>query len=137
MHRGVTVAQVREAVHLAQSRGMQAGMFLMWGYEGENIEDIEATVEHVRECRPDVYLTTVSYPIKGTPYFKEVEEKLVRIKPWSDSTDRDARIRGRHSRRYYQFADDLLRSSLEQPENPIRVSAARAALEAAFAEVEA
>ena len=79
----------------------------------------------------------MSYPIKGTPYYDEVSEKLVRIGEWQTSTDRDVRIRGRHSRRYYQFADDLLRSSLEQPENPVRVSAARAALETAFAEVEA
>jgi radical SAM superfamily enzyme YgiQ (UPF0313 family) len=137
MHRGVTIEQVRTAVNLARSSGIQTGMFLMWGYEGEEIEDIEATVDHVRECRPDIYLTTVSYPIKGTPYFAEIQEKLVRIKDWQCSTDRDVRIRGRHSRRYYQFADDLLRCSLEQPENPIRISAARAALEATFAEVEA
>ena len=137
MQRGVQVAQVREAVRLAQTHGIQTGMFLMWGYEGEQIQDIEATVEHVQACRPDVFLTTVSYPIKGTPYYNEVGDKLVRIGEWRTSTDRDVRVKGRHSRRFYQFADDLLRSSMERPENPIRVAAARAALEASFAEVEA
>jgi anaerobic magnesium-protoporphyrin IX monomethyl ester cyclase len=137
MQRGVKIAQVRDAVRLAQSHGIQTGMFLMWGYEGEQLEDIEATVEHVQACRPDVFLTTVSYPIKGTPYFSQVGDKLVRIGEWRTSTDRDVRVKGRHSRRFYQFADDLLRSSMEQPENPIRVAAARAALEASFAEVEA
>jgi radical SAM superfamily enzyme YgiQ (UPF0313 family) len=68
MERGVRVEQVQEAVGLARSRGIESGMFLMWGYEGEQIEDIEATVEHVKVCRPDVFLTTVSYPIKGTGY---------------------------------------------------------------------
>jgi anaerobic magnesium-protoporphyrin IX monomethyl ester cyclase len=137
MQRGVKVAQVREAVRLAQSHGIQTGMFLMWGYEGEQLEDIEATVEHVQACRPDVFLTTVSYPIKGTPFYGEVGDKLVRIGEWRTSTDRDVRVKGRHSRRFYQFADDLLRSAMEHPENPIRVAAARAALEASFAEVEA
>ncbi len=137
MQRGVKVDQVRKAVGLAKTHGIQTGLFLMWGYDGEQIEDIEATVEHVRACRPDVYLTTVSYPIKGTPYYEQVQDRLVRIGPWQASTDRDVRIRGRHSRRFYQFADDLLRSSLETPENPIRIAAARAALEAAFGEVEA
>ena len=33
---------------LAQAHGIQVGMFLMWGYEGEEIEDIAATVEHVK-----------------------------------------------------------------------------------------
>src|SRR5712691_5781585 len=65
MQRGVTVAQVRNAVSLLKTHGIQTGMFLMWGYEGEEIEDVEATVEHVKQCRPDVFFTTVAYPIKG------------------------------------------------------------------------
>jgi anaerobic magnesium-protoporphyrin IX monomethyl ester cyclase len=135
MQRGVRVEHVREAVHRAKAHGIQAGMFLMWGYEGEQLEDVESTVEHVRACRPDVYLTTVSYPIKGTPYYEEVADKLVRIGDWRASTDRDVRVRGRHSRRYFQFADDLLRGSMEQDE--ARMATARAGLAAACAEVEA
>jgi radical SAM superfamily enzyme YgiQ (UPF0313 family) len=135
MQRGVQVEQVRQAVKLAQRHGIQTGMFLMWGYEGEQIEDIEATVEHVQTCRPDVFLTTVSYPIKGTPYFNEIKDKLVRIGEWRTSTDRDVRVRGRHSRRFYQFADDLLSSSMKQDAG--RIAAARSALSEAAAEVEA
>ena len=67
MERGVTGEQVRQAVELCRQRGIEAGMFLMWGYEGEQLADIEETVEHVKACLPDVFLTTVSYPIKGTP----------------------------------------------------------------------
>ena len=69
MQRGVTVEQVRSAVRLAQKYGIKVGMFLMWGYEGEELEDIAATVEHVKLTNPDIFFTTVSYPIKGTPYF--------------------------------------------------------------------
>lgn len=136
MQRGVRVEQVREAVRLAKSHGIQTGMFLMWGYEGEDLADIEATVDHVRACRPDVYLTTVTYPIKGTPYYEEVGDRLVRLGEWRASTDRDVRIRGRHSRRFYQYADDFLRSSMDSPENPIRIAAAHAAMEATYHEVE-
>jgi radical SAM superfamily enzyme YgiQ (UPF0313 family) len=113
MQRGVTVEQVQEAVALAKSRGIKAGMFLMWGYEGEGLEDVEATVEHVKQSDPDVFLTTVSYPIKGTPYFDEVSSKLVSLKPWAEGSDRDYQIRGRHSRQYYRYADQLLRSEVE------------------------
>ena len=135
MQRGVRAEQVRDAVDLAKSHGTQAGMFLMWGYEGEQIEDIEATVHHVEACRPDVYLTTISYPIKGTPYYEEVQDKLVRIGEWRTSTDRDVRVKGRHSRRFYQFADQLLRGSMEGDAG--RVSEARAGMEEAFAEADA
>lgn len=113
MERGVTVEEVQTAVSLARSRGIKAGMFLMWGYEGEDIEDIEATVEHVKRSNPDTFLTTVSYPIKGTPYYQEVSSRLVSLKIWSEGSDRDYRIRGRHSRQFYQFADQLLRSEVE------------------------
>src|SRR6266568_81573 len=113
MQRGVTVEQVRAATALAHSRGIKAGMFLMWGYQGEEVEDIEATVEHVKLANPDVFFTTVAYPIKGTPYFDEVSSRLVSLKPWAEGSDRDYRIRGRHSRRFYQYADQLLRSEVE------------------------
>ncbi len=76
MERGVTVEQVQTAVALCRSAGIQTGMFLMWGYEGEELSDIEATVEHVKKTDPDIFFTTVAYPIKGTPYFSEVAERV-------------------------------------------------------------
>jgi radical SAM superfamily enzyme YgiQ (UPF0313 family) len=112
MQRGVKVEQVREAVGLCRAHGIQVGMFLMWGYQGEKREDIEATVAHVKACLPDVFLTTVSYPIKGTPYYEEVAPRLVTIRGWAQTTDREAKIAGRHSRRYYGFADQLLKSEV-------------------------
>ncbi|HXP85560.1 MAG TPA: radical SAM protein [Bryobacteraceae bacterium] len=137
MRRGVRVEQVREAVRLVQARGIQAGMFLMWGYEGEDLEDIEATVEHVKACRPDTFLTTVSYPIKGTAFYNDLADKLVRLGEWRDSSDRDVRIRGRHSRRFYQHADDLLRRSMDQPTDERRLASVRSALRETYSEVEA
>lgn len=136
MQRGVTVAQVHSAVALLKQHGIQTGMFLMWGYEGEQLEDIEATVEHVKQCRPDVFFTTVSYPIKGTPYYQEVESRLVHIRGWNGGTDRDFQIRGRHSRRFYGNADELLRSEMALEPDSARIGAARQALWDARDEVE-
>jgi radical SAM superfamily enzyme YgiQ (UPF0313 family) len=112
MERGVTVAKVREAVRLCRERGIQTGMFLMWGYEGEDLQDIEATIEHVKTTLPDVFLTTVSYPIKGTPYYDEVAPKLVRPGNWEEMTDRELTICGRRTRQFYGYADQLLRSEV-------------------------
>ncbi len=137
MQRGVTVEQVRNAIHLCKKSGIQTGMFLMWGYEGEEIEDINATVDHVKQCQPDICLTTVSYPIKGTPYFDRVAPRLVNLKDWNRSTDRDWRIQGRHSRRFYQYADDLLHTETSQDRDPVSVLAAQEGLRATWHEVEA
>lgn len=108
MSRGVKVEQVRDAMLLAQNKGIQTGMFLMWGYEGEEIEDIEATIKHVKETNPDTFLTTLSYPIKGTTYFKDIEEKIFTNKNWEERTDRNLNVEGRFSKRFYKFVDRRL-----------------------------
>lgn len=113
MERDVTVEQVRWACQAARRHGIQVGMFLMWGYEGETLEDIEATIEHVKLANPDEFLTTVAYPIKNTPYFDLVADRVVLPKPWEEATDRDYQIRGRHSRAYYQIADRWLRAAVD------------------------
>jgi len=113
MRRDVSVAEVHRAVELARRHGIQVGMFLMWGYEGEELEDIAATVELVRRTNPDTFLTTVSYPIKGTPYFERVRERVELPISWAEGSDRDYLINGRRGRDYYRLADTWLRSEVE------------------------
>ena len=149
MERGVRIEQVQRAIELAHSRGIESGMFLMWGYEGEELSDIEATVEHVKRSKPDIFFTTIAYPIKGTPYYTQVADRLVQLRPWTQSSDRDFRIRGRHSRTFYEHADRLLRDEValeridqeqletEAPALKKRIAAARAGMRASFAETEA
>ncbi|MGC2403229.1 MAG: radical SAM protein [Acidobacteriaceae bacterium] len=151
MDRGVRLEQVQQAVIMTRERGIESGMFLMWGYGDEQLEDIEATVRHVSTTKPDIFFTTVSYPIKGTPYYKAVADRLVQLQPWATSSDRELKIKGRHSRRFYSLADELLRDEVKLArlagtagENSIGAAAlrrnirdARAGLLASFAEVEA
>jgi len=113
MQRGVNVEQVRRSCRLAQAHGIAVGMFLMWGYEGEELEDIAATVEHVKASNPDIFFTTVSYPIKGTGYFDKVRERVSLPIAWAEASDRDYVIAGRHGRDYYRLADQWLRSEVE------------------------
>ena len=113
MDRGVKIEQVQEAVRMSRERGIQSGMFLMWGYEGEEMEDIEATIDHVSKSKPDIFLTTVSYPIKGTPYYKKIADRLIQLEPWGKTSDREIRVRGRHSRQFYAHVDKLLRNEVE------------------------
>jgi radical SAM superfamily enzyme YgiQ (UPF0313 family) len=136
---------------MCRERGIESGMFLMWGYEGEELEDIEATIKHVSVSKPDVFFTTVSYPIKGTPYYEKISDKLVQLAPWSTTSDRELKIRGRHTRQFYSHVDKLLRdevararliegsergdaNSLATLEQGIR--AARAGMQSTYAEVE-
>ena len=104
MQRRTDAARVREMVHLLHRYGIEVGMFIMLGYEGEEISDIEATIQHLKEANPDVFLTTVAYPIKGTPYYEQVADRIIPLKPWEEGSDRDLTVAGRHSRRFYGFA---------------------------------
>lgn len=146
MQRGVKVEEVQWATKMAQKHGIEVGMFLMWGYDGETVEDIEATIEHVKKANPDIFFTTVAYPIKNTPYYNQVAGQLELRGDWASSTDRDYVVKGRHSRRYYKFADAWLRNEVaglrlgEAPEAAEKYAAAaeaRAGLLAAADEVEA
>ncbi|MGB7340505.1 MAG: radical SAM protein [Phototrophicaceae bacterium] len=104
MKRKVDKLDVQAKTHLLQKYGIEAGMFIMLGYHTETIDDIEETVEHLKICNPDVFLTTVSYPIKGTPYYAEVEADVLRDGSWADNADRDLTVGGRYSKRFYSYA---------------------------------
>ena len=132
-------------------RAFEAHYLRVVGRRYAELDDIEATVEHVKRTDPDVFFTTVSYPIKGTPYFSDVENRVESLKPWREGSDRDFRIRNRHSRQFYRFADRLLRSEVElnrlgRRENAANadvvalrsgIAEARAGLQATLREVEA
>ncbi len=104
MQRRVTVKQIQTTTKLAQQFGIEAGLFVMLGYPGEEIEDIDATIAHLKESNPDVFLTTLAYPIKGTTMYQEVKDNLIESEAWNTITDRSLRFHGRHSDRFYWFA---------------------------------
>ncbi len=104
MKRKVNVKDVQEKTHLLQQYGIETGMFIMLGYDGETIQDLEDTVDHLKICNPDIFLTTVAYPIKGTPYYAEVEARVLRDGTWEQNADRDLTVAGRYSKRFYNFA---------------------------------
>lgn len=112
MSRGTDAARMREMVRLLQRYGIEAGTFIMFGYEGEEVADLEATVAHLKSALPDRVLTTVAYPIKGTTYYEQVEKRRVPLVAWENGSDRDVAIAGRHSRRFYRHASRWMQSEI-------------------------
>jgi len=115
MKRGVKAEQVQAMTRLAKRYGIETGMFLMWGFEDENRDDIAMTVDHVKKANPDLVLTTVSYPIKGTEYFNRMATQNVMVNnlPWEKSNDRHYKIRCRHSPRYYHYVNRWMYGELK------------------------
>ena len=40
--------------------------------------------EHVSISQPDIFFTTVAYPIKGTPYYKTDSRPAGSVQPWAN-----------------------------------------------------
>ena len=105
MRRLTTAEDVQIKTAMLQARGIEVGMFIMLGYDGEEDRDLEATVEHLKRAAPDIFLTTVAYPISGTAYY----DRVARPDAHRPAVGRAAPtatcgIAGRHSRRYYEHA---------------------------------
>lgn len=133
MKRRVAVDQVRDSAAVLRRRGIEVGMFIMLGYDGEDLADLQATVDHLKKTAPDVFLTTVSYPIKGTPYYASIENRLSAPRAWRESTDRDLVVRGRPVRKYYDFARRWMTSEVARDQHWRRGSYALAAKAASSA----
>jgi anaerobic magnesium-protoporphyrin IX monomethyl ester cyclase len=58
----------------------------------------------------------------------------VQLGEWTRSSDRDIRIEGRHSRSFYQYADQWLKAEMAM--NSAAADAARAGLQETLEEVE-
>lgn len=106
MSRGVKVEQIQSMTRLAQRHGIEVGMFLMLGYQNETVDDIEKTIEHVKSTKPDLVLTTLAYPIKGTKFYEEIKDHIQLPKlEWSEWNDRMIDMRHRYPKRFYWFAN--------------------------------
>lgn len=104
MDRRVDVQQVRTMIRATRAAGMEAGTFLMLGYPGETEADIEETIRHLKDSRPDHYTITLAYPIKGTPLYGETEGSFLHAPDWAHSTDRDIDFQRTYPRKFYDYA---------------------------------
>ena len=104
MTKGTTVAQVREAARVTQEMGMQAGFFILLGYPDETTADIRLTIDFLKETRPDVVGTSVAFPIKGTEFYKRVENRIMPDENWSSRNQNKMLFKGKYPRLYYWFA---------------------------------
>lgn len=102
MDKGTKVEQIYEATRLLKARGVRVGFFLQFGYLGETKEDIQKTIQMVRELVPDDIGISVSYPLPGTKFFDMVASQLEGKQNWTDSDDLAMMYRGTFSPAYYR-----------------------------------
>lgn len=87
MEKGTQVTQIYEATRQLHAHGVKVAFFLQFGYPGETREDIELTLQMVRDLMPDDIGISVSYPLPGTKFYEAVKHELGERENWIDSED--------------------------------------------------
>lgn len=101
MDKGTTVEQIYEATRKLKKIGIRVGFFLQFGYPGENREDIQKTIQMVRDLMPDDIGISVSYPLPGTKFYESVKADLT-VTNWKDSADLAMLFKGPYPTQFYR-----------------------------------
>jgi anaerobic magnesium-protoporphyrin IX monomethyl ester cyclase len=112
MQKGITVDQTRAAVARLRAEGVRVGLFLQFGYDGEDWAEVQATRALVRELLPDDIGISVSYPLPGTKYHATLSAQLGEKRNWSESNDLDPLVAGRFSARFYRTLSRVVHAEL-------------------------
>jgi radical SAM superfamily enzyme YgiQ (UPF0313 family) len=102
MEKGTTVEQIHDAASRLHAAGIKVGFFLQFGYPGETRVDIEKTLQMVRQCEPDDIGMSVSYPLPGTKFYKDVYRQLNDKQNWVDSADLEMLYEGPFPTAFYR-----------------------------------
>jgi radical SAM superfamily enzyme YgiQ (UPF0313 family) len=76
MNRGTRLAQVERTADALRKEGIRQFWFLMLGYPGETLEDIEATLQLFRRFSPEEYSVSIAVPVPGTRFYDTVKNRL-------------------------------------------------------------
>jgi anaerobic magnesium-protoporphyrin IX monomethyl ester cyclase len=102
MEKGISVQQIYQATQRLHDAGIKVAFFIQFGYPGESLQDIEHTLQMIRDCRPDDIGISVSYPLPGTKFYERVKEQLVGKQNWQDSDDLAMLYQGPFSTAFYR-----------------------------------
>ncbi|MDB5250978.1 MAG: radical protein [Flaviaesturariibacter sp.] len=87
MDKGITTGQIAEATLMLRRHDIRPCFFIQFGYLGETIDDIRATIRMIHDLLPHQIGISVSYPLPGTSFHAKVKEQLKAKANWTDSDD--------------------------------------------------
>jgi anaerobic magnesium-protoporphyrin IX monomethyl ester cyclase len=76
MNRGTRLSQIERVAASLRAHHIRQFWFLMLGYPGETLEDIEATLQLFRRFSPEEYSVSIAVPVPGTRFYDAVKDRL-------------------------------------------------------------
>jgi anaerobic magnesium-protoporphyrin IX monomethyl ester cyclase len=113
MEKDLQVETIGAACDNLRRYGIRACLFLQFGYLGEEWEDVEATIQMVRDVHPDDVGISVSYPLPGTRFFQIVNAHA----NWRDSADLAMTYSGTFPTEFYRALADALHAEVRGQES--------------------
>ncbi len=110
MDKGLRVEKTYEACRNLRAHGIRVGLFLQFGYPGEDWDDIQSTIQMVRLTRPDDIGVSVAYPLPGTKFYNLTQ--LGAKKNWEDSDDLAMMFQGAYRSELYRALRDALHAEV-------------------------
>ncbi len=110
MDKGTTVDEIRKARALLKTHNIKAALFLQFGYPGETSEDVQSTIDLVKELMPDDIGISVSYPLPGTVFYERVKKDLREKTNWTDSDELSMMFSNTYAPAYYKILHRLVHS---------------------------
>ncbi len=108
MDKGTKVEEIAEATKLLKLKKIRVAFFLQFGYLTENQDDIQQTIQMVKNLKPDNIGISVSYPLPGTKFYEKVKDDLKLKANWTDSDDFEMMFNGTFSSNYYRKLQRLV-----------------------------
>jgi len=102
MDKGTKKEQIYLATKMLKEQGVKVAFFLQFGYMDETWDEIQQTIQMVKDLIPDDIGISVSYPLPGTKFYDMVKEQMTNKFNWSDSDDLDMMYQGTYSSSFYK-----------------------------------
>lgn len=112
MEKGTSVGDILEACNRLRGQCIRVGLFIQFGYPGETLADIKATVRMIRQIMPDELGISVSYPLPGTRFYDRVKTELGETRNWKDSDDLAMLFRGPFRSSFYRALHRYVHSDI-------------------------
>lgn len=109
MNKETKLEEIYEATRITKKAGIQVGMFIMFGYPGEELADVKLTEKMLNDLKPETAGFSVAYPLKGTPFYEQVKAQMEpQQHQWSSTNENRLLFKARFPNKYYNLTIRML-----------------------------